>query len=337
MLTIMQGVAEMSKFRILGLDGGGIRGLITAIWLQELESRLEKPLREYFDLIAGTSTGSILACAVAAGEPISTVRHLYRDKGSRVFPRRGSWLLDRIGRSFLQGLSAPIYSDSGLEEVLKETFANKKFADLPARVLVVTYNTYDRVPLVLKNFGDHAHDHGQLPVWEVCKASSSAPAYFPGHVTASMPGGPAALPLIDGGVIANNPAMCALAEGVRYRQNAKQPSDMDQFLLASFGTGRQTRKISADEVREWGPVEWALPVLDVMMSGATSTVEYMCEQFLQAGTNYFRFQTRLEKGYDDMDNTTLTNLDALESVARYHLSSEGGKERIDQLAQILAQ
>lgn len=145
----------MQRYRILCLDDGGIRGLIAAIWLQQLEQKLNVPLREHFDLAAGTSTGSLLACVVSLGLP-----------------------------------TEPHYEGKGLEKAL---------------------------------------------VMKLGKART---------------------PLIDGGVVANNPAACAIAEGVRANKGQRRASGGDRRLRgASFGTGELTRSIDIAEAREWGALE----------------------------------------------------------------------------------
>ena len=98
---------QTKRYRILSLDGGGIRGIITAVWLDRLEQALGGPLRQHFDLIAGTSTGGILACALARGTEAAKIVDLYRDRGREVFPDQAARLWSRITRTFSQGLSAP--------------------------------------------------------------------------------------------------------------------------------------------------------------------------------------------------------------------------------------
>ena len=322
----------MSKnYRILSLDGGGIRGVITAYWLSKLEEiRPEVPLRERFDLIAGTSTGSILACGLAKGLKARDIVRLYRERGREVFPGTGWRIASRFERIFAEGTSAPKYDVKGISRVLKDNFGDTLFGDLHPDVLVVAYDTKGREATVMKNTKP---EHKPLPVWEVCKASSSAPTYFPAHV---MTIGSEEVPLIDGGVVANNPAACAIAEGVvaNASKSLEEHIPIEQFVVASFGTGESTRPISAKQAKEWGALEWAIPIIQVLFDGSGDATNYIADKLIPKG-RYFRFQTRLDKGYDDMDNTSVTNIDALLSVAAYHLSSEGGKDRLEQLDSLL--
>jgi hypothetical protein len=104
-------MASSSKFKILACDGGGIRGLITAVILERLEQKLDKPLKNYFDLFAGTSTGSIIACAIAKGIPSSEIRQFYIDKGINIFPNMnlGFWWNTLLTRIQKFDLSLPLF------------------------------------------------------------------------------------------------------------------------------------------------------------------------------------------------------------------------------------
>lgn len=323
------------KYRILSLDGGGIRGLMSAIWLEALEREIGRPLRECFDLVAGTSTGSILAAAVAIGLPAGTVVDLYLKRGREVFPAAGSRRWSRVLRTFNQGVSAPKYDDSGLARVLKDVLGTMPLEKLDKpHLLITTYNVLTREALVFKTVRRGGKiRYGALPVWEVVKASCAAPTYFPAHVTKLDQ---ADAPLIDGGVVANNPTACAIAEGVRINQEPGEgvdPCELKDFVVASFGTGQMTRPISLDESREWGAVEWAIPVIDVLFDGAADAADYIA-QYLVPEKQYFRFQTALHEAYDDMDNADSTNLNALVNVAQSYLAGEG-QAKIVQLARQL--
>ena len=110
------------KYRILSLDGGGIRGLITAVWLARLEDQLGEAVRDRFDLIAGTSTGSILACALSMGTPAREIQELYVEHARDIFPSTTARLWSRFARTFTEGVSAPKYDGVGLERILRSQF-----------------------------------------------------------------------------------------------------------------------------------------------------------------------------------------------------------------------
>lgn len=298
---------------VLALDGGGIRGVVSALWLAELERRLRSAgkggIRDHFDLIAGTSTGAILGCGIASGITPQQLVDLYVQRRHEIFPGGASRLWSRASRFFTQGPSAPKYDGKGLREVVSSTLGETAFKHLTPRTLVVSYDTITRSTVIFKS---HKQEHWDLRVRDVCVASASAPTYFPGHIM-EVEGKTCAL--IDGGVVANNPTACAIAEALRINREA---GGADQELtVVSLGTGEATRPIPAAATQEWGPMEWALPIIDVLFDGATKAVDYIARQTIGAG--YFRLQTRLTKGMDDMDDVSATNVNALMEVARDYL------------------
>ncbi len=321
---------SQKRYRILALDGGGIRGVMTAWWLAHLEKKLGKPTADHFDLIAGTSTGSILACALCKRIEAKDIVELYRERGRDIFPSTGSRLWDRLGRTFTQGFSAPKYGDEGLRSALRDCLGETRMGELDnsPKLLVTSYNTVSREAIVFKSWRD---EYANVPLWEAAKASSSAPTYFPAHVTGVLG---AQAPLVDGGVVANNPAACAIAEAVRLNEDAETGIGLRDFIVGSFGTGESTRPITIKQAREWGAVEWAVPVISVLMDGAADSVSYIAKQLIR-NDRYFRVDCPLDKAFDDMDDASTTNIEALLNVAQRHLSSGGGKARIEDLAKLV--
>lgn len=316
-------------YRILSLDGGGIRGAISAVWLDAIERRLGSPLRNHVDLIAGTSTGGLLACGVSMGKSPREILDLYRTRGHRIFPGRPERLWSRMGRFFTEGPSAPKYSASGLESELRDVFGGVRFGELGIKpTLVTAYNLLTREATVFKN----THDRfAGLPVWEICRATSAAPTYFPAHI---MRIDDATVPLVDGGVVANNPTACAIAEALRIQREADSHADASRLVVASLGTGSLTRPISVKASQEWGAVEWAVPIIDVLFDGAADATDYVAEQVL-APDRYFRFQARLDAAYDDMDNADETNINALIATAEHYLRQDTVRDRLEKLIDLL--
>lgn len=315
-------MAKVKKpFFVLSLDGGGIRGLMSAVWLAAVEKRLGGPIGTRLSLVAGTSTGSILAAAVASGIPAEEIVRLYETHGSTVFPSTAERLWSRARRLFSEGPSAPKYDGEGLEQVLRLAFGAAKFGDLPVRTMVVAYDVRRRNATVMKSWREEYRD---LDVADVVKASCSAPTYFPAHLV-RIEG--EVEPLVDGGVVANNPTACAIAEAIRLREKRS----LDDLLVLSIGTGESTREISAAQAKEWGALEWAVPVIDVLMDGAADAVDYIAARLLPDG-RYFRLQTRLTEALDDMDDATRANLAALKKAARDRLRTKEAKDLLDGLA-----
>lgn len=320
-------MATPQTYRILSLSGGGVRGLVTAVWLNRLEQKLGAPIGQFFDLIAGTSAGSLTACALASGMKTETIVNLYRDRAQEIFPLTAARFGSRFLRFFSQGFDAPRYDGKGLESVLRQVFGDRKFGDLQVPTLITSYNLATHEALVFKTMrsddptSDTYKRYNHIPIWEICKASSSAPVYFPAHVT-EIEG--KSVPLVDGGVVANNPTACAIAEAIRI--NGLQVGDrkigLEQFVVASFGTGEPTRLISLQDSQTWGALAWVLPLIDVLFDGSADAVDYIARQILDE-TKYFRFQTPLDKAFDSIDRADPANLNALIQVAQDYLTREG--------------
>lgn len=318
----------MKARRVLALDGGGIRGLVSCIWLAGVEKALVeagKPgLSRSFDLVAGSSTGAIVACGLGAGLSADAMAELYRRQRDLIFPGLAGRLWSRLARLPAQGPSAPKYDGKGLEKVLRKVFGATTLGQLGMPTLVTSYDTIQRRPVVFKSFKP---EHKDLPVWEVCRASAAAPTYFPAHPL-KVEGRNCAL--IDGGVVANNPTACAIAEAMRKDARVDNVHDL---VVLSVGTGERTRSIDLKSAREWGAVEWAVPIIDVLFDGSTDSVDYIARQLV--GDGYFRLQAELIIGLDDLDDTSATNIAALEILARDYLLKPDTRRQLAALVALL--
>ncbi|MEM8757390.1 MAG: patatin-like phospholipase family protein [Planctomycetota bacterium] len=311
---------------ILSIDGGGMLGIMTTVYLDRLEQRLDCALRDCFDVIAGTSTGAILAAAIAMGKPVADIRALYRDRGRAIFAKSA---IDDLRRTLTSGISKPEYSDAGLEAELKRELAVDgspvRFGDLPGLVILTAYETIRRDAWVFKSDRSALRD---IPVWELVKASSSAPTYFPAHGI-DIDG--AIRSFIDGGVFANNPCALALAEVLARGGGSVDPRSC---VVASFGNGEHTRPIGLSQAREWGAAEWARPIIGVMMDGDQDTTAYICRSVV-GNDRFFRFVTPLERGSDDMDDASPGNLERLVAEAEGYIEQPAQQRELDRLAAML--
>ena len=318
----------MKMRRILSLDGGGIRGLVSCVWLHGVEEALQqagKPgLLKRFDLLAGSSTGALVACGLATGRGPADLTELYRRQRHEIFPGMAERLWSRAGRLFTLGPSAPRYDGKGLEKVLKKTFGSATLGEAKKPLLITSYDTVARAPVVFKSFKP---EHADLPMWEVCRASVAAPTYFPAH---GMTVEGRKRSLIDGGVVANNPTACAIAEAMRKDRRVDSVHDL---LVLSVGTGERNRPIELKSAREWGALEWAVPIIDVLFDGNTDSVDYIARHLV--GDSYFRLQTELAIGMDEMDDVSETNIAALEAVARDYLAKATTRNQLKRLATLL--
>jgi patatin-like phospholipase/acyl hydrolase len=282
--------------RVLSIDGGGIRGIIPALVLTEVEKRSGKRVFELFDLIAGTSTGGILACALCAPDPLPAEQlvALYEEEGPEIFDRS---IWQRIRSA--EGLLDEKYDAAALDRALERFLSNKRLAETKPDLLVPAYNMGDPGPYFFKS--RKARDEGEdFTLAEVARATSAAPTYFEAYELTDQA-------LVDGGVFAANPAMCAFAEVMRFQPAA-------EVILLSLGTGQRTRKRRFPDIKDWGLIEWARPILDVVFDGVSDAVDYQLRHALDEG-HYWRLQVELTDASDDLDDAGADNLRLLRAQA----------------------
>ncbi|MBB1089159.1 patatin-like phospholipase family protein [Lysobacter sp. SG-8] len=310
--------------RILSLDGGGIRGLVSSLWLSGVEDAMKqagKPgLLKHFDLMAGSSTGALVACGLAVGRSPDQLAALYRAQRHTIFPGMTGRLWSRASRLLSDGPSAPRYDGKGLEKVLKKVFGDTTLGQARIPLLITSYDTLNRTPVVFKSFKPA---HAALPMWEVCRASTAAPTYFPAH---GMTVEGYKCSLIDGGIVANNPTACAIAEAMRKDRALDRAHDL---VVLSIGTGERNRPIPLKDAREWGALEWASPIIDVLFDGNTDSVDYIARHLV--GDGYYRMQAELTPGLDDLDDVSDTNVAGLESMARTYLLQASTRRMLREL------
>jgi uncharacterized protein len=310
---------------VLSVDGGGIRGVIPAMVLADLEERTGRHTAELFDLIAGTSTGGIIALALTVpgpeGKPRWTANDLvdlYLTEGPRIFHHS-------IGRMLESGLGLldEKYDAKPLEEALKTYLGDAMVSEAVTDVLVTSYDLEHRKPFFFKTDRAKETPRRDWPMHEAARATAAAPTYFePEKLTAQGE----TFALCDGGVFAANPAMCAYAEARRRHPRA-------EIRLVSLGTGQLTKPLHFEDVKGWGLIEWARPLFDVVFDGVSDATEYQLEQLLP-DADYTRFQIELKGASDSLDNASEPNLEGLQDLARTLIRERA--EDLDRLASELA-
>jgi patatin-like phospholipase/acyl hydrolase len=292
--------------KVLCIDGGGIRGLIPALVLAEIERRTGRPTAELFDLIAGTSTGGILACGLTCpgedGRPRHTAEDLaglYRTEGPRIFDRS---LIKQITSA--EGLLDERYDDAGLNRALAAYLGETRLREAICDILVTAYDIEGRFAFFFRSARARASAEHDFSMAEAARATSAAPTYFePVQVTDAA--GAHTYSLVDGGVFAVNPAMCAYAEVVA--------SGADVSVIAALGTGSHTRPIEYEQAKGWGAIGWARPVLDVVFDGVADTVDF--EAATLSRGRYRRLQPELRYASDALDDAGEANLRRLQGDA----------------------
>ncbi len=234
--------------RILSIDGGGIRGIIPAFVCCEIEKFYDKPLYELCDMIAGTSTGGIIALGLARKIRAEELLKLYCEQGNEIF--------NKPKRSVTQYFR-PKYEPDGLEKLLKKFFKEDRLSDLsdvPVEIVITSYDISNRVPLIVTSWNVEEDSEKNFKLRDIARATSAAPTYF--KPTKKLKNSTA----IDGGIYCNNPSLIAYAEGRKMWPN-------DHISLVSLGTGALTPSILYDEAENWGKAKWVRPVIACAQDG----------------------------------------------------------------------
>lgn len=294
----------------MALDGGGIRGVVTARILQDVQEQIGKPLNQYFDLIAGTSTGSILAASIVLGKEPQELIEIYKERGQEIF--NASWLQKNL--PFTTYIRGSKYSNEGLIKVLKEYLCHEKFGEITlcqvseiskAELLILAYDTlYRNTTFFTSRCPEKNRWFNNVKLWEVCVSSASAPTFFPPYEFKwTDPNDPQKtewkFPHIDGGVSANCPALAALSHVIKVKN-----IDIEDIAILSIGTGRTTHPLEYKEINNWGTVLWGLNVVDVFMGGQIQMATDLCQEILQRVNpdSYQRLQFNLNERFGKRTN-----------------------------------
>lgn len=301
----------MRRYRILSIDGGGVKGIIPAIWLREIERKLPNPLYTYFDIVAGTSSGSITACAVASGRAVKEVVEIYQNEVGRTFKQ--PWYR-RIVNPF-----GSIYPSTGIEKILKEQFGDLLFKDLKIPTMAISYDLTNQSPAIFFNEDDH---DGKFKVRDVCRASSAAPIYFP-PAKLECPTNGATHAFIDGAVVSNNPTDFATIKYLQDREQGQKP-----FIL-SLGCGSPYYELDAEAVCEWNSFDWLGNITRIVFDGTSDGVDFVLKHKI-GEDSYARWQVPLKNASNAIDDSSKENMALLELEAYNFISTEEGKAKLEQ-------
>lgn len=261
--------------KILSIDGGGIKGFLPALVLARMEADAERHMGQMVDMLAGTSTGAILALGLAAGISACEMAAFYEKLGPSIFRR--TW---RKRLRSLFGLADEQYDNDGLRTGLEQLFGPNKLSSLTVPCMVVTYDIEARKTVFLTSWDAKRGIGRDFTLVDAAMCSTAAPTYFEPFPAVSVGGDK--LRAIDGGVAANDPALCAVVEAI------KRGCDLNSISLLSLGTGREERPYLLSKARNWGLVDWARPLLDILFSAASDVTDHHCKMLL--GDRYVRLQ-----------------------------------------------
>ncbi|HMS53080.1 MAG TPA: patatin-like phospholipase family protein, partial [Chitinophagales bacterium] len=294
----------MSLFKILSIDGGGIRGILPAQLLAAIEAKLQQKsgnsqarIADYVNLVAGTSTGGIITTLLLTpneqGRPkyaATEITQFYKQYGRQIFA-------DSFWRKLytLNGLFGPNYSAKAFETILKDFLGDKTNADMLRPFIVTAFETARAESVFFSNRMKQKattvqRERAIEPFWkfymrDIVRSTAAAPTYLPPACISPIENPSYKYSLIDGGVFANNPAMCAVIEAMKTpfaaNDNAQAPKP-NQLVLISLGTSSSPVGHDYSKVKDWGKIKWIKPVLNSMMVGSADTVDYQCRKLFEA-------------------------------------------------------
>lgn len=344
----------MAKYtRILSLDGGGLRGIIPAQILKAVEQKLQDftgnidaKIVDYFDLIAGTSAGGILTCLYLYPDSENPTRPRYsaqdaynflRNHGSQIFQSSKEDAWKNPG-----GLIDEKYSEKAFEQLARDVFQNLKLSELLKPCLITSYDIERRKALFFTQHNAKLNVSADYFVRDVLRATSAAPTFF--EVAQIQALDQEYYTCIDGGVFANNPALCAYAEA-RHTFNREFNIDhryetgptAKEMVILSLGTGDIKKKYFYEEAKDWGKIQWLNPLFDIIMTAGAETVDYQMKQMFDAinkPDQYLRIDPVLsDKRVLPMDDASESNLKAISELGEQ--LAEGNSQKLDDWVQFL--
>ena len=328
---------EDRKFKILSIDGGGIRGVFPAMYLANLEEELKSKghekwqIYQNFDLICGTSTGGIMAIALALGIPAREIYNLYIENAAKIFGNKKG-VIKQISyashaRTFLEELIQNKFREYGLDKdpILKDCKTN---------VCIPVFDLLEGEPSVLKNnYHPNFKRDFHIPAFKAAMATAAAPVYFDPYSSEYVDLKGLTIPFknkVDGGVFANNPTLIAIVEAEHaFYQERKNLS------ILSIGTGYQKFSDASDR-KKWGISYWInfrkKRIIDLFMQAQSQQVENLVsvmhkgidkEKIAKPNFTYHRVDVQLDQTLNiEMDDTDNEKLKALAQKAIYKFNKD---------------
>lgn len=276
---------NVPRFRILSIDGGGIKGVFPAAFLAAIEERLSTPISQYFDLIAGTSTGGIIALGLGLGFSAKELLHFYIEKGPKIFPASGRHWTKRW-----QNLFKSRYASTTLRMSLTEVFGDSTLGESSSRLVIPTFNANSGEIHVYKTPHNPRLEMDYcIKAVDVALATSAAPVYLPPHIS------PEGIPFLDGGLWANNPTGMAVVEAIAILGVARESIE-----VLSLGCTREPKDFTHTGT---GLIGWARAAINAAMTGQSFGA--MGTAYLLAGHEHVhRFDPIVVPGRFSLDNAT---------------------------------
>ncbi|KAI8014962.1 Patatin-like protein 2 [Camellia lanceoleosa] len=327
---------------ILSIDGGGIRGIIPATVLTYLESQLQEldgedaRLADYFDVIAGTSTGGLVTAMLTApnenNRPLfaaKDIKNFYLEHSPKIFPQERGPFGSII--NMLKLLTGPKYNGKYLHGIIREKLGETLLHQTLTNVVIPTFDIKHLQPTIFSTYEVQKSPYLNARLSDICISTSAAPTYLPAYnfKNQDSEGNVKEFNLIDGGVAANNPIFFPI-----------KPMDYGRFLVISIGTGsaKVEKKYNAKMAAKWSVLGWLLhgsstPLVDVFTQASADMIDFHISivfQALHSEDNYLRIQEDTLTGTDaSVDVPTKENLEKLVKIGESLLKKPISKVNLE--------
>nr|XP_029116423.1 patatin-like protein 2 [Elaeis guineensis] len=343
---------------VLSIDGGGVRGIISGTILAFLESKLQEldgedvRLADYFDVIAGTSTGGLVTAMLAAPDennrPLfaaKEVNDFYLQNCPKIFPKSGNGILGSA-KSLLASITGPKYDGKYLHSKVEQLLGGTRLYQTLTNVVIPTFDIKLLQPTIFSTFEAKKEASKDALLSDICISTSAAPTYLPAHYfqTKDVDGKSRSFNLIDGGVAANNPVNIIGTKEI-FLQNADflpiKPVDYGKFLVLSLETGsaKQEEKLNASKASKWwGVLGWlynngTTPLIDSFSQASSDMVDILASvvfQALHCEGNYLRIQDDTLMGdTSSVDVSSKENLMKLVQIGKQLLKKPVSRVYLD--------
>ncbi|KAG0499392.1 hypothetical protein HPP92_004083 [Vanilla planifolia] len=348
-----------SLVTVLSIDGGGVRGIIPGTILAFLESKLQEidgedvRIADYFDVIAGTSTGGLVTAMITAPDknnrPLFAAKEIndfYLQNSPKIFPQKGWGLFSAT--SLLSAFSGPKYDGKYLHSIIEKLLGKTKLQQTLTNVVIPAFDVKLLQPTIFSSFEVNTTPLKNALLSDICIATSAAPTYLPAHYfeTKDANGNTRSFNLVDGGVAANNPTLLAMnlvSKNIFKRREDYFPIDpveYSKFLVISIGTGsaKVEEKYSAPEVAKWGALNWLFnngetPIINIFSQGSADMADILASilfQTMYSEQNYLRIQDdTLTGNAASVDISTKENLQQLVTIGQNLLKKPVSRVNIE--------
>ena len=313
----------MKRLKVLSLDGGGIRGIIPAVVLIQLEKKIQiktgnssARLSDYFDLIVGSSVGGLITSLLLLpdkdNKPVysaNDILDLFLSHGKDIF----KWDPAQSFKSFFT-LCDEQYPDKYINSILNEYLGSSRLSSLLKPALITAYDIERRKAIFFRSHKAKLDNNYDFYLKDVVRSTTAAPTYFEPALIKSLSNTYYAL--IDGGIFANNPAMCGFVEALELIQNASP----ENILFLSIGTGITSKAYLYNQFKNAGLTKWAKPLIEIIMTSSEETAHYQLTHIFKSHgfpENYLRINIPLNS-YDEksfmLDNVKPENINLLRNI-----------------------